>query len=113
MPPSAPAGLQALIRRRVRVVEEDALYRIMVPQPLPLSWGRTVQPYNPAISLLRRVRALHHPHEPMCRPHKVATGIVWSPGMERLHGCITGQRAEHALVFCLLVQDFPTEMLDE
>ena len=38
---------QALIRRRVRVVEEGALYRIMVPQPLPLSWGRTVQPYDP------------------------------------------------------------------
>ena len=55
------AILQALIRRRVRVVEEDALYRIMVPQPLPLSWGRTVQPYDPAISLPRRVRALHTP----------------------------------------------------
>ena len=47
--------VQALIRRRVRVVDEDALYRIMVPQPLPLSWGRTVQPYDPSISLLSRV----------------------------------------------------------
>ena len=47
--------VQALIRRRVRVVDEDALYRIMVPQPLPLSWGRTVQPYDPSIGLLSRV----------------------------------------------------------
>ncbi|CAL5228471.1 g11612 [Coccomyxa viridis] len=50
------AVTQALIRRRVRVVDEDALYRIMVPQPLPLSWGRTVQPYDPSISLLSRVK---------------------------------------------------------
>ena len=33
--------------------------------------------------------------------------------MERLHGCITGQRAEHALVFCLLVHAPPTEMHDD
>ena len=36
-------------------MDEDALYRIMVPQPLPLSWGRTVQPYNPSFSLLSKV----------------------------------------------------------
>ncbi len=42
----------------MRVVDEDALYRIMVPQPLPLSWGRTVQPYDPSISLLSRVRPM-------------------------------------------------------
>ena len=77
MPPSVLAGLQALIRRRVRVVEEDALYRIMVPHPLPLSWGRTVQPYDPAISLLRRVRALPHSHEHMRRPHRLATRSVY------------------------------------
>ena len=52
--------MQALIRRRVRVVDEDALYRIMVPQPLPLSWGRTVQPYDPSISLLSRVHPMKH-----------------------------------------------------
>lgn len=33
--------------------------------------------------------------------------------MERRHGCITGQRAKHALVFCLLVHDPPTEMHDD
>ena len=93
---SLPAGLQALIRRRVRVVEEDALYRIMVPQPLPLSWGRTVQPYDPAISLLRRVRALHHPHERMHRrptciiatdlPRKLSGDLEWSACIAALLG---------------------------
>ena len=38
---------QALIRRKVRVVDKDALLQIKIPLPLPLSWGRTVQPYFP------------------------------------------------------------------
>ena len=63
---------QALIRRRVRVVDEDALYRIMVPQPLPLSWGRTVQSYDPSISLFSRVcfsccSSAHAPHMLTCQ----------------------------------------------
>jgi hypothetical protein len=39
--------LQALIRKKVRVVDRDALVQIKVPFPLPLSWGRTVKPYVP------------------------------------------------------------------
>lgn len=39
--------LQALIRRKVKVADPDAIYRIMVPLPLPLSWGRSVRPYVP------------------------------------------------------------------
>ena len=111
--PSALAVPQALIRRRVRVVEEDALYRIMVPQPLPLSWGRTVQPYDPAISLLSRARALHTPMTPCAAftdpPQNLSGDLNW----EHLHGHETGLRAEHAPVIHLLVQNPPTEMLDD
>jgi hypothetical protein len=39
--------VQAFIRRKVRLVDKDAITRIMVPGPLPLSWGRTVRPYAP------------------------------------------------------------------
>lgn len=39
--------MQALIRKKVRAVDRDALVQIKVPHPLPLSWGRTVQPYVP------------------------------------------------------------------
>lgn len=31
----------------MRVVDKDALVQIKIPYPLPLSWGRTVQPYVP------------------------------------------------------------------
>ncbi|BDA48164.1 hypothetical protein COCOBI_11-4240 [Coccomyxa sp. Obi] len=41
------AVTQALIRRKVKVADPDAIYRIQVPLPLPLSWGRSVQPYMP------------------------------------------------------------------
>ena len=39
--------LQALIRKKVRIVDKDALVQVKVPYPLPLSWGRTVRPYEP------------------------------------------------------------------
>lgn len=39
--------MQAFIRRKVRLVDKDAIARILVPGPLPLSWGRTVRPYSP------------------------------------------------------------------
>ncbi|KAL3145500.1 hypothetical protein ABBQ32_003324 [Trebouxia sp. C0010 RCD-2024] len=42
------AATQALIRRKVKVIDKDALYHVKVPNPLPLSWGRTVKPYEPA-----------------------------------------------------------------
>lgn len=42
------ATTQALIRRKVKVIDKDALYHVKVPHPLPLSWGRTVKPYEPA-----------------------------------------------------------------
>ena len=38
---------QAFIRRKVRVEDPDAIMRILVPRPLPRSWGRTVRPYEP------------------------------------------------------------------
>lgn len=41
------ATTQALIRRKVKVLDKDALYHVKVPSPLPLSWGRTVKPYVP------------------------------------------------------------------
>ena len=93
------------------MVEEDALYRIMVPQPLPLSWGRTVQPYDPSISLLRRVRALHalHASTSTCAAFTgPVTGSVRIIGM----GPVSGLQAEHAQVAHLLVQDPPTAMVD-
>lgn len=31
----------------MRVLDRDAITHIKVPLPLPLSWGRTVQPYVP------------------------------------------------------------------
>ena len=40
-------GVQALIRRKVKAVDKDALAHIKVPLPLPLAWGRTVAPYTP------------------------------------------------------------------
>lgn len=40
-------AVQALIRRKVKVADPDAIYRIQVPLPLPLSWGRSVRPYVP------------------------------------------------------------------
>lgn len=40
-------GAQALIRRKVKAVDKDALAHIKVPLPLPLAWGRTVAPYTP------------------------------------------------------------------
>lgn len=40
--------VQALIRRRVQVPDNDALLQIRVPHPLPLAWGQTVSPYVPA-----------------------------------------------------------------
>ena len=39
--------MQALIRKKVRAADADALVQIKVPHPLPLSWGRTVKPYVP------------------------------------------------------------------
>ena len=39
--------MQALIRKKVRAIDKDALVQIKIPNPLPLSWGRTVQPYTP------------------------------------------------------------------
>ena len=42
-----PCGAQALIRRKVKAVDKDALAHIKVPLPLPLAWGRTVAPYAP------------------------------------------------------------------
>ncbi len=39
---------QALIRRKVKVVDRDEIVQLRVPNaPIPLSWGRTVQPYVP------------------------------------------------------------------
>jgi N6-adenosine-specific RNA methylase IME4 len=38
---------QALIRRRVRAVDRDALFTLRIPRPLPLSWGRVVRPWAP------------------------------------------------------------------
>ena len=32
-------------------MDKDALVQIRIPFPLPLSWGRTVKPYEPATSL--------------------------------------------------------------
>lgn len=32
----------------MRIVDKDALVQIKIPFPLPLSWGRTVKPYEPA-----------------------------------------------------------------
>lgn len=40
-------GAQALIRRKVKMVDKDALVHIKVPLPLPLAWGRSVAPYAP------------------------------------------------------------------
>lgn len=45
--------LQALVRRKVKMAgaggEKEELYHLRVPPaPLPVSWGRTVQPYVPA-----------------------------------------------------------------
>ena len=39
--------MQALIRRKVKAIDRDALAHIKVPLPLPLAWGRTVAPYTP------------------------------------------------------------------
>ena len=39
--------MQALIRRKVRVVDKGEILQIKVPFPLPLSWGRTVAPFAP------------------------------------------------------------------
>ena len=39
--------MQALIRRKVKAVDKDALAHIKVPLPLPLAWGRMVAPYTP------------------------------------------------------------------
>ncbi|KAK9822723.1 hypothetical protein WJX74_000236 [Apatococcus lobatus] len=42
------AATRSLIRRRVHVVDKDALYRVMIPiPPVPISWARTVKPYVP------------------------------------------------------------------
>lgn len=38
---------QALVRRRVKTSDPNEINRISIPMPLPLSWGRTVQPYMP------------------------------------------------------------------
>ena len=46
--PSLRLLCQALIRKKVRVVDKDALVQIKIPFPLPLSWGRNVKPYEPA-----------------------------------------------------------------
>ena len=45
------AATRSLIRRRVHVVDKDALYRVMIPiPPVPISWARTVKPYVPLAS---------------------------------------------------------------
>ena len=42
------AATRSLIRRKVHVVDKDALYRVMIPiPPIPISWARTVKPYVP------------------------------------------------------------------
>lgn len=45
---SGPFGIdmQALIRKRIQVAEPDAVLQMRIPCPLPLSWGRTVQPFS-------------------------------------------------------------------
>jgi hypothetical protein len=44
-----PLPLQALVRRKVRVgsVREEIYYLRVPAPPIPVSWGRTVQPYVP------------------------------------------------------------------
>lgn len=42
-----PWDAQALIRRKVRVVDRGEIQQIKIPFPLPLAWGRTVIPYAP------------------------------------------------------------------
>lgn len=38
----------AFIRRKVRVVDEDAILQLRIPlPPLPPSWGRAIKPYRP------------------------------------------------------------------
>lgn len=40
----------AFIRRRMRVVDPDAILQLRIPPPpLPLSWGRAVKPYKPRV----------------------------------------------------------------
>lgn len=43
--------MQALIRRRFKVVDKRSLVRWKVPHPLPLSWGKLALPYRPASKL--------------------------------------------------------------
>jgi len=40
----------AFIRRRVRVADPDAILQLRLPPPpLPLSWGKAIKPYRPAV----------------------------------------------------------------
>ena len=49
-----PLVSQALIRRRVRTMDKDALITLRVPRPLPLSWGRTLTQWAPRPAPLTR-----------------------------------------------------------
>jgi hypothetical protein len=40
----------AFIRRRVRVADPDAILQLRLPPPpLPLSWGKAIKPFRPAV----------------------------------------------------------------
>jgi hypothetical protein len=59
---------RALIRRRVRVADPDAILQIRVPPPpLPASWGRAVRPYAPRAARRAAAAALAAAPEPAAR----------------------------------------------
>jgi hypothetical protein len=58
----------ALIRRRVRVVDPDAILQIRVPPPpVPPSWGRAVRPFVPRAARLAAAQAAAAAPEPAGR----------------------------------------------
>ena len=57
---------KTLVRRRVRISEKTDVVTIRVPGPaLPLSWGRTIAPYQPpGTALVGKMEILSCGHVP-------------------------------------------------
>jgi N6-adenosine-specific RNA methylase IME4 len=49
---------QALVRKKVKVADPNEIQYIRVPNPLPLSWGRTIAPYSKKLAGEEKHRGL-------------------------------------------------------
>ena len=85
--------LQALVRRKVKMAggggEKEELYHLRVPPaPLPVSWGRTVQPYVPAHLRGQRQMAGGCVWSWWLVATRVTGGQGWAWGCVAVTGCL-------------------------